>query len=136
MNRSSSTRLTRAPTPPTAISSTAMMLLLGGSRRLYQGDAPAPRAPSGTDGRASRRHLLGRPLDGLDDVLVAGAAADVPGDGPADVLLAGVRVVLQERRRRQHHARRAEPALQAVLLLEAFLDGVQLARPAQALHGG
>src|SRR3982751_6291609 len=91
MRRSSSTRLTRAPTPPTAISSTAMV-----------------RSPSGADGRAGRGHLPGRPLDGLDDVLVAGAAAEVSRNGPADVLLAGVGGVLQQCRRRQHHARRAE----------------------------
>src|SRR6185369_14592771 len=103
MRRSSSTRLTRAPSPPTEISSTAIHGL----------------------------HLPGRPLDGVDDVLVAGAAAEVPRDRPPDVVVGGMRVVLQEGRRRQHHARRAEPALQAVLLLEAFLDGVQLARPAQ-----
>src|SRR2546429_9009788 len=119
MKRSSSTRLTRAPTPPTAISSTAMVP-----------------SPSGADGRAGRRHLPGRPLDGLDDVLVTGAAAEVPRDGPPDLVLGGIGVVLEERRRRQHHPRRAETALQAVLLLEALLDGVQLAGPAQPLHRG
>ncbi len=34
--------------------------------------------------------LLGRPQDGLDDVLVAGAAAEVARQRPADVLLGGV----------------------------------------------
>src|SRR5688500_2506841 len=108
MRRSSSTRLTRAPSPPTEISSTA----------------------------TSGLHLPSRPLDGVDDVLVAGAAAEVSRDGPPDVVLGGVGGVLQQGRRRQHHARSAEPALEAVLLREPFLDGVQLARPAQAFDGG
>src|SRR6266540_2761180 len=76
--------------------------------------------------------LLSRPLHRLDDVLVAGAAADVPRDGPADVLLRRVRVLLEQGRRHQQHRRGAEAALQAVLLLEAVLHGwswPSLARP-------
>src|SRR5262245_47929606 len=108
MKRSSSTRLRRAPTPPTEISSTGI----------------------------GRLHLPGRPLDGLDDVLVTGAAAEVPRDRPADLFLCRVGVVLQERGDRQHHPRSAEPALQPVLLLEPFLDRMELARPAQPFHRG
>src|SRR2546423_6474008 len=122
MRRSSSTRLTRAPSPPTEISSTAMVRLLA----LWA---------SGVDSGAFR-HPPCRPLHGLDDVLVAGAAAEVPRDRPPDVVLAGIGVVLQEGRRRQHHARRAEPALQAVLLAEPFLAREDPAGPAEALDGG
>src|SRR5262249_16832899 len=80
--------------------------------------------------------LLRRVLDGLDDVDVAGAAAQVPGDGLADVGLARVGVPGEERRARPHHARRAEAALQAVLLPEALLHGVELAVLLEAFDGG
>ena len=41
---------------------------------------------------ASPRMLVGRPQDGLDDVLVAGAAAEVARQGPADLVLGRVGV--------------------------------------------
>src|SRR5438067_4366233 len=80
-------------------------------------------------------HLLGGVLDGLDDVHVPGAAAQVPGDGLADLRLARVPVAIEERAARQHHSRRAVAALQAVLLPEAFLHGVELAVLLEALDG-
>src|SRR5207248_2987853 len=61
-------------------------------------------------------------LDRLDDVHVAGAAANVARDRPTDLFLARVGVALEQRRAHQHHARRAEAALQAVLFVEAGLD--------------
>ena len=72
-------------------------------------------------------HMRRRVLHRLDDVHVAGAAAEVPADGPPDVVVRGIGVVLQQRGGSQHHSRRAEPALQAVLLAEGLLDGMQLA---------
>src|SRR5712691_1990921 len=66
-------------------------------------------------------HLLGRVLHGLDDIDVAGAAAQVPRDRLADLLLARVLVALEERAGGHQHPRRTESALQAVLLVEAFL---------------
>src|SRR4051794_19691165 len=42
------------------------------------------------------RQLAGGGLHGLDDVLVAGAAAQVAGDAVADLLLGRVRVLLQQ----------------------------------------
>src|ERR1700758_2955927 len=103
MNRLSSTRLRLAPRPPILISSTAC-------------DTGA----CGT-GSALPPQLGGRPQHRLHDVLVAGAAAEVAGQRPADVLLGGVRVLVQQGLGRHHHAGRAEPALQAVLLAEALL---------------
>src|SRR5262245_60112986 len=111
MNRLSSTRFRLAPSPPILISSRACVT----SRPLK---------------------LLGRPEHRLDDVLVPGAPAEVAGQGPADLLLGGVRIPLEQGFRGEHHARRAEAALQAVLVLEPLLYGVQLARPAESLHGG
>src|SRR5712691_4574268 len=81
-------------------------------------------------------HFLGRVLHGLDDIHVARAAAQVPGDGLADLLLARVLVALEERARGHQHPGRAETALQAVLLGEALLDGMELARLLQALDRG
>src|SRR5207248_2520953 len=76
-----------------------------------------------------------RPQHGFDDVLVAGAAAQVAGQRPAHVLLGRVGVLVEERLGGQHHARRAEPALQTVLLPEALLQRMKLAGGGQALDG-
>src|SRR4029078_9352866 len=81
-------------------------------------------------------HLVGRPLDGLDDVLVSGAPANVPLEGVPDFLLAWVRVALQQRDTGHDHAGRAIPTLQAVHLPEALLDRVQVGGAAEALDPG
>ncbi len=78
-------------------------------------------------------HLLGSPQDCLDDVLVAGAAAEVAGQCPANLVLRRVGVPLEQGLGRHHHAGRAEAALESVLLLEALLDRMQLARGGQTL---
>src|SRR6516162_8131703 len=116
MKRLSSTRLRLAPSPPILISSSACDTV-----RLL-----APRLGS---------ELGRRPQHRLDDVLVAGAAAQVAGQRPAHVFLGGVGVLVEQRLGGHHHARGAEPALQAVLLLEALLQRVQLAGGGQALDG-
>src|SRR5690242_8388694 len=85
---------------------------------------------------AALAHLLGRVLHGLDDIDVARAAAQVPGDRLADFLLAGILVALEERARGHEHARRAESALQAVLLGEALLHRMELAALLQAFDRG
>src|SRR3990172_142456 len=79
-------------------------------------------------------HLRGSVLDGLHDVDVPGAAAEVSRDPPADLFLGWAGVVLQERDRSHHHARSAVAALQTVLLHEAFLDGVEVSVLGQTLH--
>ncbi len=48
--------------------------------------------------RPPASRVLGGPADRGDDVLVAGAAADAAGDRGADLLLGGVRVLVQQRR--------------------------------------
>src|SRR5260370_27185796 len=70
--------------------------------------------------------LLGCVLDGLDDVHVPGAAAQVAADRFADLRLAGALVAREQRVPRHQHARRAVAALQPVLLPETFLHGMQL----------
>src|SRR5215472_2255547 len=116
MKRLSSTRLRLAPSPPILISSSACDTFRLLAARLGS-------------------ELGRRPQHRLDDVLVAGAAAQVAGQRPAHVFLGGVGVLVEQRLGGHHHARGAEPALQAVLLLEALLQWVQLAGGGQALDG-
>src|SRR5256885_5147688 len=81
-------------------------------------------------------HLLGRVLHGLHDIDVTGAAAEIPRNGLADLLLARVLVALEKRARGHQHARRAEAALQAMLLGEALLHRMELAALLQPLDRG
>src|SRR4051812_34824989 len=108
MKRLSSTRCRRAPIPPILISSSAVTI-----------SAPIRRGPS--------LHLPRSEQHRLHDVLVTGAAAQVARQRPADLVLAGVGRLVEQGLGGQHHARRAEPALQAVLVAEALLQGMELA---------
>ena len=93
---------------------------LGGCSRCHQ--SPLPR-------------LRGGVLDRLDDVHVSGAAAEIPGDGLADLGFAGVRIAFEQRGPGHEHAGRAEAALEAVLLLEALLQRGHAVGPREPLHG-
>src|SRR6185312_15109417 len=64
----------------------------------------------------------GGKLDRPDDVLIAGAAADVAGDADPDFLLARRGILLEQPLRAHDHARRAEAALQAVHHAKTFLQ--------------
>src|SRR5688572_6091384 len=55
-------------------------------------------------------------LDRLDDLVEAGAAAQVAGDAVSDLRLGRARVAGEQRARADDHPGRTEPALQAVLL--------------------
>src|SRR6516165_6825090 len=83
----------------------------------------------------SRGHLRGGER-GPDDVVVTGAPAQVAFQPGPHLLLGGVRVLLQQRHDGHDHARRAEAALQAVLLVEGTLYRVHRPVAGQALHGG
>ena len=101
----------RPPSPGPAVvgrSSTAVMTALPACRRGV---------------RAA--HLGGRLLHGADDVLVAGAAAEVALDALADLVVGRVRVVVHQVDRGHDHPGRAEAALQAVHLVEGLLHRVQ-----------
>src|SRR5262245_55525977 len=74
-------------------------------------------------------------LAGLDDVHVARAATKVARNAAADLRFGRARLQPQQRRGGHHHARRAEAALQAVLLPEPFLQRVELAVLLEALDG-
>src|SRR3954447_25189830 len=72
------------------------------------------------------RHLAGRLLHGGDDVLVAGAAAQVALEREPDLVLRQLPVgLLDDADRGHHHPRRAEAALEAVVLVEGPLDRMQ-----------
>src|SRR5216684_1411802 len=108
MKRASSLRLTLWPMPP--ISTATLGLPFRGLARLAR-----------------------RVLDRLHDVHVAGATAEIAGDRLADLELARVGIRRDQRRGRHHHPGRAEPALQAVLLVESLLYGVELVVLLEAL---
>ncbi len=75
------------------------------------------------------RRLSPQSLRGIerrdDDVLVAGAAAEIARDRDPYLLLGRVRIVAQEFEQGRQHAWRAEAALQAVVLVESLLQRVQ-----------
>src|SRR3954453_18488432 len=75
-------------------------------------------------------------LDRLDDVVIAGAAADVAVERLADLVFGRLRVVGEKLHRRHHHPRRAEAALQAVALAERRLHRMQLAALGEPLDRG
>src|ERR1700685_3964067 len=109
MNRLSSTRLRLAPSPPILISSTACDIWI-----------PSAAFESAESFAGLGAELFGGPQDRLHDVLVTRAAAQVAGQAPAHFFLGWVRVGRQQCLGGHHHARRAEAALQAVLLPESL----------------
>src|SRR5262245_39901176 len=94
-----------------------------------------PKSFAGAMVRPLVRHLLGRVLDGADDVVIAGTPAEIALEGVTDLGLRRPRGALQELVGRHDHARRAEPALQPVLLPEPLLDRMELAVLGQPLDG-
>src|SRR5689334_14079560 len=69
---------------------------------------------------------------GLHDVLVAGATAEVSFEAVADLVVSRVRIALEQLLRGHDHAGRAVSALEAVLIPEGFLDGMQVAVDSEA----
>src|SRR5262245_65842908 len=80
--------------------------------------------------------VLRCPLDRPHDVLVARAPADLAGQRLPDLPRGGVRVVVEQPAGGQHHARRAEPALEPVAPGEALLDRVEAPVTFHALEIG
>src|SRR5690606_27488580 len=81
-------------------------------------------------------HLRRGVLDRPDDVVVAGATAQVAFDGVADLVLGGWLLLLEEPDRRHDHPRRAVATLEPVTLPGALLDGVERTVVGEALDGG
>ncbi len=72
---------------------------------------------------------------GVHDVLVAGAAAQIAVETLADFLVGGVRIALDDLLGGHDHSGRAETALQAVLVPEGFLHGIELAAGGESFDG-
>src|SRR5713101_3640576 len=106
----------------------------GSSRRLML--APSSLAVAMIALSLLRRHLLGGVRNGLDDIVVARAAAEIAVELVPDLFFRRLGVALEELGRGHDHARRAEAALQPVLLPEGVLDGVQLAVLGHAFDRG
>src|SRR5690242_5832101 len=121
-------RKARCSIPGSLMSSTYVALpwmRRGSSRRLMR--SPTSFGRIGRSIVVIALSLLCRVLDGIDDVLVARAAAEVPADALPNLGLAGVGVFAKEVHTRHNHAGRAVAALQAVLLPEPLLQGMQSA---------
>src|SRR5471030_1978619 len=106
MKRGSSTRLTEAP---------MTSVIIGGLLSVVSADRGGSPGSEGGGGLADRR----------DDVLVAGAAAQIAFDPVADLVVRGIRVAGEQVRGGHDHAGGTEAALEAVFLPERILDGVQ-----------
>src|SRR5271163_241716 len=121
MKRWSSLRLTEAPMPVALM----MFLSLGTTLSVLSLGGP---------GRRGGGHFARALGDRLDDVVIAGAAADVAFEPVADRGFVEMRALAIDEVDCGHdHARRAKPALQAVIVLERLLHRVQLAAGGEAL---
>src|SRR5579885_905149 len=79
-------------------------------------------------------HLLSSRLDRLDDVDIASTTAKVAGDALAYLLLAWVRITLQQGNTGHHHARGAIATLEGVHLVKPFLHRMELPVLLQTLN--
>src|SRR4029079_14236453 len=79
--------------------------------------------------------VAGGGQDGVDDRLVAGAAADVSRNRVDHVGAGRRRVAVEQRLRGHHHAGRAEAALRGEVLHERGLDRVQARAAFQPVRG-
>ncbi len=94
------------------------------------------RAPAGRSSVAVMTHLRPPRSARPHDVVVAGAPAQVALQAETDLLLGGVRVLVQQVDRLHDHAGSAVAALEGVALAEGLLHGVQLPVLGEALDRG
>src|SRR4051812_21610505 len=135
MKRGSSLRLTEWPMPPISglvrsWRGASSVVISSSSRSAGRGrcgrDVLAFGGRGGALGRAfALADGAGRLVDGLDDVDVAGAAAQDAADPVADLRLARVVVLAKQPVGLHDHPRRAEPALEPVLVPERLLQRVE-----------
>src|SRR5579859_2614913 len=83
----------------------------------------------------SRSHFLSSVLNCLDDIHIAGAAAQVARDAHADLVLGRVGIAPQKSQAGHHHPWSAVSTLQPVLLVKSLLQWMQFAALFQALNG-
>ena len=74
-------------------------------------------------------------LHRVDDVLIAGAAAEIAFEAVADLFVGRIGIALEQLLGRHDHAGSAEAALEAMLVPEGFLHGVELAVGGEAFDG-
>src|ERR1051326_1539812 len=74
-------------------------------------------------------------LDGIDDVLIAGAAADIAFDAVADLVVSRIGIALDDLFGGHDHARSAEAALGGVLVPEGILHGIEAAVFGESFDG-
>ena len=96
--------------------------------------APHPSLPR-LRRRGKRAHHLCRGGDRLDDVYIAGAAAQHRGDAFADLVLGRGRVCREKIECSDQHAGGAEATLQCVMLVKCLLQRVQLLALGKTLDG-
>ena len=78
-----------------------------------------------------------RPKRRPDDAVIARAAAEIAGNRQPNVVFAGIGIHRQQLDESEHHSRRAEAALQAVLVGHRLLDRMQtIGRRGDALDRG
>src|SRR5690348_15458265 len=80
-------------------------------------------------------HLGGRIEHGADNLVVAGAAAEVAGEPVARLGLGRIRIAVEQRLGGDQNAGRAEAALQRRVLEELSLQRMQLLPARHALDG-
>src|SRR5918998_4328486 len=90
------------------------------------------RSPRSRAARRSRRPL-GREANGVEDLLVSGAAAEVAREGLPYLRVGGVRVAAEQVVGGDYEPRGAEAALHPSRLDEGLLDGVQVLAAGYAL---
>src|SRR5262249_34947576 len=78
-------------------------------------------------------HLGGGGLHRAHDLVVAGAAAEIAREAEADLALGRVRIVVEQRLRRDQEARRADAALECCEFQEFLLERMQLVSVGDAL---
>src|SRR5262245_53650019 len=86
-------------------------------------------------GTTAVAHLVAGGVHRLDDVGIAGAAAEIGGEHVEQVLVADVGLALEHAGRQHQKAGRAEAALQAVIVDEGLLQRMQHVALCQALDG-
>src|SRR3990170_8565483 len=74
-------------------------------------------------------------LDRLDDLGVAGAAAEVTGQGKTNLFFARIGIFIEQRLRHHQHARGAVAALGAAVLQEGFLNRMELGADLEPFYG-
>src|SRR6185437_6592640 len=94
------------------------------------------RSGAATVSGGSLRHLLAGPRDGAKDARMRAATAEIAGERLPHLAVAGLRIALQQGRRRHDHAVDAIAALRRLLVDEGLLDGMRLVDGAETLDGG